>query len=292
MAKVWRRAWGWVGLAARRSRMRRTSRGDRAPAPPVEEHGFVGGDPADDQRRPSVVEPGPHRVDRGFAHRHLALLGPLAPDGDHGSVEVEVDQPQPAQLAHPQAAAVEQLEHGGVAQADRLVGRRCGEKGVELGRTQDVGQPAVASRCRQARRRVGGDDPGAAQPAEVAAEGGRLAGDRPAGVAPGGQVGEVAAQDQAVDVARPGQPGPLGPDDELGHVVAVGQHGVGRHRRQRPHEPVLLPTHPTTVLVGRGKALTIGGRQRPREVTLGRTPPPGRHPLTPATRAPTTRGGT
>ena len=88
---------------------------------PVEEHRVgrgLAGDESDS--RPSASQP-PDGLDRRLAERDAALLAALAPHPDGGRVEVEVVEVEPAQLADPQTAAVEQLEHGVVAALERRV---------------------------------------------------------------------------------------------------------------------------------------------------------------------------
>ena len=86
----------------------------------------------------------------GARQRHPPLLGALAPDHDRGPVEVERADVQAAQLADPQARAVEHLEHGVVALAPpvRLVlGRRAVEQLVEVAPVEHPRQAPVAARA-------------------------------------------------------------------------------------------------------------------------------------------------
>ena len=79
---------------------------------------------------------------------------------------------EPAQLSHPEATAVEQLEHRVVAEADGLVvavdrGGRLVEEHLELVTAQHARQPGLALGRVQARRRIGLDAAGAREPREV-----------------------------------------------------------------------------------------------------------------------------
>ena len=200
---MWRRAWGWVGPADRRSRIRRTSRGvsgsprrltnttssgvsaSTSSARPWSSHWREG-------RRPPVAERGTCRC-----------LDALAPDASRGDRRGRC-RPGGGRraLGDPQAAAVEQLEHGVVRWARAAsTGSSVGPAGRRRGATssssgaEHPGQAAVVARGRQlgprGRPRCA---PVAAASRSSGAASATLAGDRAAGVAPGGEVGEVAAQ--------------------------------------------------------------------------------------------------
>ena len=113
--------------------------------------------------------------------------------------------------------------------------RRRPRAGGSSSSTDQLVGPQHPGQAAAARRRVQRLEPGrrraapvAPEPGEVAPQGRRLAGDGAAGVAPGGEVGEVAAQQQPVDGRRVVDAGPLGPLDEGGDVPPVGRHGVRR----------------------------------------------------------------
>ena len=104
-----------------------------------------------------------HAVSASIGHvaeRHLALLGALAPHDRRAPAEIEVVDVEAAQLADPQAAAVQQLEHGVVATTSPLrlvVGRRTVEQGVQLGvptaRAAGGPRPSGPAATRWGRRR-------------------------------------------------------------------------------------------------------------------------------------------
>src|SRR5262249_35816917 len=126
-----------------------------------------------------------------LAHRDLPLLGALAPDGDAPAREVDVARVQTAQFTNSEPAAIEELEHGIVAQAHGgLVtvdgGGRSVEQRFDLGVFEDARQPAVSTWGRQGHRGVGWDMAGPNKPAEVAPQRSRLSGDGAPGKATGG----------------------------------------------------------------------------------------------------------
>ena len=156
-----------------------------------------------------------------------------------------------AALRHPQAGAVEDLEHREVPQhdggRDRVVdpvGRGgvrvahvtralCGvEQVVGLVGSDHPGQPVRALGRPQAPARVVLGHTVTPQVAEQRPERGGLAGDRRTGEAPRVEVGEVAPEGPVVDGAGTGAAAPLGPGHELGHVVRVGVPGVGTDRHE------------------------------------------------------------
>ena len=122
--------------------------------PPVQEHRISRAHLAD-QVLAAPLQPSRDRLDGWLAHRDLALLRALAPDGDGARARVEVARPEPAQLGNAEATAVEQLEHRVVAEADGLVvavdrGGRLVEQHLELVTAQHVRQPGLALRRVQA----------------------------------------------------------------------------------------------------------------------------------------------
>jgi len=118
-------------------------------------------------------EQGAERVGGGGRDRHLPLLTPLAPDGHRAAPEIDVAGAEPADLADPEPAAVQELEEGVVASSDLRgvvvdAGGRLVEERRQLVGLQDAGQPALPRRRRETGGGVGGDRTGAGQPAEVA----------------------------------------------------------------------------------------------------------------------------
>ena len=98
--------------------------GREAAAPLVEEQRVAVGAPRRERRVAGPSEPRAQRVDGRLAERDGPLLAALAPHDRPAPVEVEVAGPEGAQLADPEAAAVEQLEHGVVAGPDARGRRR------------------------------------------------------------------------------------------------------------------------------------------------------------------------
>jgi hypothetical protein len=167
------------------------------------------------------------RRDGGPAERHDALLAALAEDARLVADEVEAGHVEAVQLGEAHAGGVEQLDDGVVAGAAERV----------LGRSVLATSKSARPRARQPRRqrllqlgrahgagRVRLDDLLAVQVAEEAAHGGELAGDAAAGEAAARQLGEVAAQREAVDAV----PAPV----VVAAVVAVEEAGeLVRSRR-------------------------------------------------------------
>src|SRR5438552_2992821 len=87
----------------------------------------------------------------------------------------------------------------------------------------------------------------AGESAVVPAEGRCPAGGGPAAEAGRAYVGQVAAQEDAVDGRGLGDAAALGPRAEGAQVTPVGRHRVGGNRRQRAEELVLLPGHAATL---------------------------------------------
>ena len=209
MAKLWRRACGWVGDGDRRSRMRRTSRGVSAAAPLVAEqhrpprrHDVVG-------RRTSRAHPQPGPQRRAPPAPTAAPGAPWRPcpstvtAARSRSSDAEVE---PAQLARPAApsrrAPRARRRRAGAASPARPSGSRPVEQLVEVAPVEHPRQAAVAAPGLQPDRRVGRQVPGAHEPAEVAPQRRRLAGDAAPGVLAGREVGQVAAQDRALHRRR------------------------------------------------------------------------------------------
>ncbi len=255
MAKLWRRAWGWVGTGERRSRMRRTSRGpsrfprrlkNRAGSRPCPLSGGAS------EGGPGAVQPRPDGRSPPFVDQHLALLGALARHRDHQAGEVHVGDVQSAQLGHPQPTPVEQLQHGVVPPVHRrrrrgiLPGHRL-QQLVQLSVAEDPGQPRVGRRGRQPEGRVRGQKAPLGAPLEVRAERGGRPGDRGLGVAAGGQIRQVPSERDPIDVGRPLGTATACPFGESLDVRGVGPHRRRREATDRPAEGFDLPGHPKTV---------------------------------------------
>ena len=95
-----------------------------------------------------------------------ALLAALAEDPQQPAAAVDVVDVEADELADPDAAGVEQLEHDRVAQADRLLGAGGGldDRAGLVGR-EHAGQGAVRLGADQPEADVLGREAGAAQPA-------------------------------------------------------------------------------------------------------------------------------
>ena len=255
------------------------ARGERITPSVQEDH--IAGRRGIREDRTTAVEPGRERVGGRLPHRDAPDLGPLAHHGDQRAVappaDLDVVAAQPAALGDAQARAVEHLEHREVAQdhrgGDRVGFVVCSGQGGLLDLrghdVEEVGGLVGADHTREAVRTLGGaqaaprvdlDDPVAAQPAQVGAHRGGLAGDRRAGEAACVEVGEVATQRAPVDVDGRRAAAALGPGDELAHVVGVGGPGVRAHRHERSDEVVGRPGaggglrrhHPTLALLRPG----------------------------------------
>ena len=206
MAKLWRRAWGWVGTGERRSRILPHVPGSEPVAPPVVEEGRApAGRWCPARSRPGTRPRGPSSQARTasgapLVDQHLALLRALAGHRDHPPVEVEVAHVERRRARPPASrcrrAARAPRRHGAIdvgrrpSAAERRVRRASGR--APRGR----GPGAGASRARGQRAGpTGRMRPGpAGAPLEVGPQRGRRPRDGRLGVAPGRQVREVATQ--------------------------------------------------------------------------------------------------
>ena len=217
----WRRCGGGhgggSGTAARRSRIRRTSRGPSRP--PRRFTKTASGGPAMSSR--PTLEPGPQGGDGRVVDGDPALLGALAQHRDRAAAQVDVAAVEPAELRDPQAGGVEQLEHGQVAPVERRRRRATSSSVPTSPDREDPGQPAAAGRGPQGAGRVGAEATLPEQPGEVAAQRSRLAGDR--------GPGELAGAE-----ARPGS-----------GAGAGGRPRPGRRRRCGPSTRRRRATSPT-----------------------------------------------
>ena len=182
------------------------------------------------------------RVDRrGYVDMN-GLKNALSTYGERVAM-VEIGDIEPTQLGHSHAAPIEQLQHRIISQVAGRRGASCLvigarmarrrpsgggiEQLVELGVAEDPGQPRVRRRCGQPDRRVGRDQSATSAPTEVGTERRGRSGDGRLGVAPSGQEGEVAAEQDPVDAGRPGGPAALGPASKTLDVGGIGPHGLG-----------------------------------------------------------------
>ena len=158
---------------------------------------------------PAAREPRGDRVGGRLADRHQPLLVALA-EHPHGA-GVDVAAVEPARLADPQAASVQQLEQCPVAQAGGAVGPGRVEQPGQLRLAGRVGQAPLAARPGQLRGRIGGGPAGRVEPAVQRAQGGQRAGPGGRREAAGGEVGGVGAHvgarraSRASGRARPSQ---------------------------------------------------------------------------------------
>jgi hypothetical protein len=92
--------------------------------------------------------------ERRLADRHQALARTLAEHHQHAAVQVHLLKTQADQLAHPQPARVQQLQHGGVAQRlGRVAGRR-GQQALDVGFAKRLRQRPTKARRVDAGGRV------------------------------------------------------------------------------------------------------------------------------------------
>ena len=216
---MWRRAWGWVGAGDRWSRIRRTSRGVRRLPRRLRNSGVGRRLGADQRWRDRVANQRRSAVDRGLAERApAAAWTPLPHTRTDPWSRSRSSGRSAAELGDPQTAAVEELEHGVVA-------------GADAGSSSATAAGGSSSSVGRARRRVStrGRRPSARGRAEAGGRIGRRS--RPGGGASRssgaartpcgrstcgrsravGQVGEVAAQLDALDLLGTVEPEPAGP---------------------------------------------------------------------------------
>ncbi len=154
--------------------IRRTSRGVSR-APRRLRNTASAGVALGDQLPATTPEPARDRLDGRLAHGDLALLRSLSPHRDRARSAVEVGRREATQLGDAQPAAVQQLEHGVVTQADGVVVafdhcRGFVEEHPELVAPEHSGQARLALRRVEAGRGVDGETAGAHQPREVTAQ--------------------------------------------------------------------------------------------------------------------------
>src|SRR5207249_1539556 len=82
------------------------------------------------------------RFDCRLAQRHMPLLRPLSEDGEETPADVDVGHCKPTEFSDPEAAPVEELEHGVVTESDGWLvvvdpGWRLVEEVPDLGPGQD-----------------------------------------------------------------------------------------------------------------------------------------------------------
>src|SRR5918999_4708 len=209
------------------------------------------------------VEVGAQRLCCGLPQRELALLAPLAGDDERGGAEVEVGDVEPAQFGDPEPAGVEQLQDRPVPEAPGLVRRWLLAQTRRLSGLENLWQRAVEFGRDEVLGGTRGDQVVSDGPAQQRAQGAELAGDRAPGVAPGPEVGEVAAQEATIERPERGGPGPGSPGRELSEVEAIPRQGVLGEIALRSKRAQEVP----------GRALNRGlvrGRSLPRLALAGR----------------------
>jgi hypothetical protein len=212
----------------------------RAPvASGVREHGLT---------RRHAPEVGRKRFGGGLAEREPPHLRTFAEHRDGAPPEVDVAPIEPADLADPEPAAVEELEDRPVALVLRLVADRGLDEVNGLRLPRHPRQPLRAFGRPQFRCDVTFDAAVTAEVADIGANRRGLAGDRTAGEAAGLQVREVAAQGAVVDVARVGGRAALAPRDELVDVVVVRPTRVRTDRGKGGDETVGVVRNQITVM--------------------------------------------
>ncbi len=210
---MWRSAWGWAGPAARRSRIRRTSRGVRGCARRFTNTASAGVSASTSADRPRrSARCGGHRPPAATAGRRRCL-DPLPHTVTAGPVQVDVDRVG-GRTPRPPA--------GRCRRGARARRRRAGPPRPRPGRRSAAGRRRGGPRSRRRRRTRGsrpswpGDDrraegstsmrPRRRSQSKYRRREATLAGDRAPGVAPGGEVGDVAAQHPTVDPVGTGEP--------------------------------------------------------------------------------------
>ena len=209
-----RRRWRWLKNTA---------------APSVGDGASVG--PADKNSGRPRPEPAVQSVGRRLPQGDLALLSALSPHRERPGAQRDIGQIEAAQLAHPQPAAVEHLEHRIVPQAagEGLLGRRWGRRVQQyrqLGRGQHARQAAVPPGDRSERAGSSEHRARVMEPAEVTPQGRSLPGPAAGRVAASGEMGQVATQRDPVHLAGMVQAGPLHPGGETSEIRPVRSDGV------------------------------------------------------------------
>ena len=164
---------------------------------------------------------------------HEPLLGALARDAQHAFVQAHLHRRQPDQLAHAQAAGVDQLQHRAVAQAERGGHVRRPEQGLDLRFRQRLGHAQRLARGQQLQRRIGGRQVFAQGPAVEALEHAEPP-VRGAGTGAGVSFADVAEQ---VDLGGLHQRQPAVRRQPAGEAAQVTPIGRQRQRRQSVLEP-------------------------------------------------------
>src|SRR5688572_3728528 len=141
------------------------------PALAADEDLLAGGVPA------SAVDIGAEEVDGPTSHGHDPLLGALAEDAEVARVEVEVGEAERGDLAGAEAAGVEQLDEGAIAEietggglgvgeaANLIAGEGVGEEAGLLGGHDEAGQVVALDETQEDAHGGGGPgDAGRAAP--------------------------------------------------------------------------------------------------------------------------------
>jgi len=199
----------------------------QASAAVVEKQGLVLGRPA------AGFQVGADGLAGLAAHRHDALLAPLAHNPHQAVIEIEVDDVEGGQLPDPQAGGVEEFEHGPVPQGESVRGVAFVQQPEGLVHGQDLGEIVLFA---GAGNDIGGIALQSALADQVAEKGpqGRQAPVDAGAARSFVQLGEVAAQEdmihspQEFDAAS----GAVGicaqKSEKLLEVEGIGANGVGR----------------------------------------------------------------
>ena len=163
---------------------------------------------------------------QGAAHeRHHALLAALALHADQAVVEQQARKAQAGELAHAQAAAVEHLEHGVVAQARGREREGLVEQAAHLRHREGLWQALGALGQRHAADGVGVCDALAHAKAVEALGCGHVAVGAAGGIAALDEVAQVVGDVAALQLPKGVQPAGVQKAQVVGEVAAVGVDG-------------------------------------------------------------------
>src|SRR5262252_3331248 len=121
---------------AAKTRLARVAGQDLPEAHPAElpteaVHEYRGLGPAARKLRPSCLEIAPECPRRSTAEGHESLLVPLSHHVQEPVLEIDGFERQARDLRGAQPARVRELEHGAVAQLERLLAQRLGEQALD-----------------------------------------------------------------------------------------------------------------------------------------------------------------
>ncbi|OPZ58380.1 MAG: hypothetical protein BWY87_01480 [Deltaproteobacteria bacterium ADurb.Bin510] len=180
---------------------------------------------ASGQARPDLLQIAPQPVPGSLSQGHQAFLVALAARQQIAQFEVQIPEPEAHQLADAQAAGVEHLEHGLVAQAQRRDGVGRLEQTLDLLAAQHGRQVGRALGCNQLARGVRLDQALVQQEAVEVLDGREPAVDRGGLEAPGLTGRDIGAQIGGINLEGFGA-GFLEPEREEAQVAGVGGQGV------------------------------------------------------------------